>query len=132
MERRPGDNDWVATGIPITPINDAGHEDPYPLATITVVVRAEPRSRETQAVVPVSWEISCDLCHNTAGISTATDILRAHDRLHSTHLEQSKPVMCAQLPRRRGPRRRPGQPGVPNLSRAMHTAHAPRMAAVQP
>jgi hypothetical protein len=124
-----GENDWVATGIPITPINDAGYEDPYQLATISVSAGGT-KAGQTQAVVPVSWEISCDLCHNTPGISTATDILRAHDRLHNTHLEQSKPVMCASCHADVGLGQN-GQAGVSNLSRAMHGAHAPRMGAVQ-
>ena len=81
-------------------------------------------------VVPVSWEIRCDLCHHTAGLSTATDILQAHDRLHGTDLEHSKPVLCA------GCHADPalgltGQAGVPNLSSAMHGAHAARMSVVQ-
>ena len=47
--------------------------------------------------MPVSWEISCDLCHTTPGISVATDILRRHDQLHpevNPPLEQRKPVAC--------------------------------------
>lgn len=126
MTLTPGSNDWIVTGIPITPIEDNGRENPYSLATITVrqggVIKAT-----TQAVVPVSWEISCNICHNAAGISTATDILRAHDRLHGTHLEQSKPVLCAGC-HADVALGAPGQPGVSNLSSAMHSAHAPRMA----
>jgi hypothetical protein len=81
---------------------------------------------KTQAVVPVSWEMSCQLCHNDPGVSTATDILRDHDRLHGTTLEQQKPVMCASC--HADPALgAPGMPGVPNLSSAMHLAHAPRM-----
>jgi hypothetical protein len=119
-----GRNDWAVTGIPVTPIDDEGRENPYPLATITVVKNGL-EVAETQAVVPVSWEISCNLCHNTPGISAATDILRAHDRLHpGLNLESKKPVMCgschAQAPL--------GTTGTPSLSRAMHHSHATRMA----
>jgi len=123
-----GDNDWAATGIPITPILDSGAEDPYPLATVRVIRNGRVAAR-TQAVVPVSWEIRCDLCHNTPGISTATDILRAHDRLHGTSLEAAKPVFCGgchvQAPL--AAYGFTGTPGIPSLSRAMHKAHAPRM-----
>lgn len=119
------EEDWVVTGIPITPLNDAGREDPYPLATITVLEAGKVVAR-TQAVVPVSWEINCNLCHNTAGISVATDILRAHDRLHGTTLESRKPVLCAEC--HADPALgAPGQEGVPTLTSAMHAAHAPRM-----
>lgn len=120
-----GRNDWVVTGVPVTPIEDDGTENPYPLATITVAVGGQD-TVQTQSVVPVSWEISCNLCHNEEGISTATNILRAHDRLHSTKLEQSKPVACGAC------HAQPalgwsGIPGRPSLSRAMHGSHASRM-----
>ena len=124
-----GQNDWVATGIPITPILDSGQEDTYPLATISVVQNGTTVA-QTQAVVPVSWEINCDLCHNTPGISTATDILRKHDQLHGTTLEQSKPVLCASC-HADAALSAAGQPGVETLSRAMHGSHAARMAGIQ-
>lgn len=123
-----GENDWVATGIPITPLNDLMQEDAYQLADVTVQVNGAEVTR-TQAVVPVSWEISCNLCHTTPGISVMTDILRKHDTLHATTLEAGKPVLCA------GCHADPalgaaGQPGVSTMSGAMHTSHAPRMSAV--
>lgn len=118
-----GDNDWFVTGIPITPLDDQGNENPYMLANIVVTKNASTVAA-TKTVVPVSWEISCDLCHMGAGISTATHILRSHDRLHGTQLEQAKPVFCGgchgQAPL--------GTTGTPALSHAMHSAHASRMA----
>lgn len=118
---------FAATGIPLTPIDDTGRENPYPLALVSVERNGAPVGT-TQTVVPVSWEMSCNLCHNTPGVSTATDILRAHDRLHSTDLEHSKPVFCAQC--HADPAvGATGRPGISTLSGAMHTAHAPRMAA---
>lgn len=120
-----GDNDWAATGIPITPIDDRGNLNPYNLATVRVLSGGKAVAA-TQAVVPVSWEISCDKCHNTPGISVATDILRKHDRLHGTHLEQQKPVLCARC--HADPALgTTGAPGVPTMSAAMHTSHAPRL-----
>ena len=121
------ERDWIATGIPLTPVEDSGRENPYPLALVSVEKSSQVVA-QTQAVVPVSWEMSCNLCHNTPGVSTATDILRAHDRLHGTNLENSKPVFCASC------HADPavgsgGAPGVSFLSTAMHGAHAPRMAA---
>jgi hypothetical protein len=121
-----GTNDWSVIGIPVVPVDDTGRENPYPLAIIKVT-RNGAVVAQTQAVVPVSWEMNCNICHKTAGISTATDILRAHDRLHQTTLEQHKPVLCAGC--HADPALGlPGQPGRENLSRAMHNAHAPRMA----
>jgi len=120
---------WEASGIPITPLNDNMQEDPYPLATITVTQNGA-ITAQTQAVVPVSWEISCNLCHNTPGISTAMDILKAHDRLHDTTLATGpKPVACGSC-HVQPPLAAllPGNPNLSTLSSAMHTAHAPRMA----
>jgi hypothetical protein len=116
---------WEVTGIPITPIDDAGRLNPYPLATIDVTGPGG-MTATTVTVVPVSSELSCNLCHNAQGISTATDILRAHDTLHGTSLESQKPVLCASC-HADNALGLPGVPGVPNLSSAMHSAHAPRM-----
>lgn len=120
-----GDNDWAATGIPITPIDDRGRLNPYNLATVQVTVGGKVQT-STQAVVPVSWEINCDKCHTTPGISVATDILRKHDRMHATHLELQKPVLCARC--HADPALgTTGAPGVPTMSAAMHTSHAARL-----
>jgi hypothetical protein len=79
---------FEATGIPITPLTDKLVNDPFQLSSIVVKNKSGKQLAATKAVVPVSWEISCHLCHNTPGISVATDILRAHDRRHGTTLEQ--------------------------------------------
>jgi hypothetical protein len=125
-----GTNDWIASGIPITPINDSGTEDAYQLAKITVNTGSGIVAT-TQAVVPVSWEISCDICHTTPGISVATDILRKHDQLHGTNLENQKPVACGKCHEQPllAPLGLVGQAGVSTLSSAMHNSHASRMGA---
>ncbi len=119
--------DFFAQGLPVTPIDDNGIENPYPLAEL-IAGQQGTTVGVTQTVVPVSWEMSCNICHNTPGISTATDILRDHDRLHATQLEASQPVMCASC-HADNALGAPGVPGISNLSAAMHTAHAPRMGA---
>lgn len=124
-----GSNDWSAVGIPLTPITDAGTEDSYQLATITVRKDGEVVA-QTQAVAPVSWEISCNLCHTSPGITAYTDILQKHDAMHGTTLENEKPVLCA------GCHGDPalglaGDPNVSTLSGAMHSSHASRMNAIQ-
>jgi hypothetical protein len=126
-----GDNDWIAVGIPVTPRMDNGMLNPYPLAKI-VVRESGDELATTQAVVPVSWEISCDLCHTTddadgvADASVAMDILTDHDRMHLTTLADETPVACmdchGQLPL--------GTSGTPLLSHAIHSAHASRMSQV--
>ncbi len=120
-----GAPDFSAVGIPITPLDDSGREVAYNIASITVEQNGVVVAR-TQAVVPVSTEMSCNLCHNTPGVSTATDILRAHDRLHQTNLESRKPVMCAEC-HSDNALGAPGQAGISSLSSAMHTAHASRV-----
>ncbi len=123
-----GQNDWEASGIPLTPIMDNGKLDPYSLSRINVVLNQKTVAT-TSAVVPVSWEISCNLCHNTKGISVATDILRKHDKLHKTKLEASKPVLCASC--HADPALgTTGAKGVKSMSLAMHGSHATRMAPV--
>lgn len=121
-------NDWYALGIPMVPTDDAGRENPYPLALITVTQGATVIAR-TQVVVPVSTEMSCQLCHNTPGISTASAILSKHDQLHATTLMAQRPVLCADC-HSDNALGLPGQPGVSNLSHAMHGAHASRMGSI--
>jgi hypothetical protein len=96
------------------------------LATVTVTNQSGSVVARTQTVVPTSTEMSCFICHDTPGISTALDILRDHDRLHGTTLEEQRPVLCASC-HADNALGLPGQAGIPNLSTAMHTAHAPRM-----
>jgi hypothetical protein len=122
------ERDWDASGIPKVPIDDLGRESPYNLASITVVQNGQIVA-QTRAVAPTSTEMSCNLCHNTPGISTAADILSAHDRLHGTTLMAHRPVACADC-HSDNALGAPGQPGVSNLSSAMHTAHGPRMSAI--
>jgi hypothetical protein len=125
MNPNTGSNDWVVTGIPITPTDDAGRENSYSLATITVT-QGTTLEAQTQAVVPVSTEMSCILCHNRPGISTASDILQRHDELHGTNLMSQRPVLCANC-HGSNALGLPGDPNLHNLSRAMHGAHASRM-----
>lgn len=120
-----GGNDWNVVGVPLTPVNDNGKLQPYQLAKIRVSADGAVLAT-TKAVAPVSWEIHCDYCHNTEGISVAKSILRSHDTLHQTNLEaqsESGPVACmnchAQAPL--------GTTGTPSLSSAIHSAHASRM-----
>jgi Cytochrome c554 and c-prime len=128
-----GGQDWVASGIPLTPILDNGVEDPFQLATVTAEA---PRgaSATTHTVVPVSWEISCDLCHSgLPGTSVAGSILQAHDRLHGTKLVNHTPVACGTCHTQ--PELEPlgivsDDPGNPTLSRAVHHAHALRVEAL--
>ncbi len=126
MTANPADGDWVVTGIPITPVTDLGHFDPFQLSLIKAVQKGKVVG-QTQAVVPVSWEISCNLCHSPApGMTVESDILAKHDKLHGTALMNQKPVLCASC--HADPAlSAAGKPGIKAMSHAMHGAHAPRM-----
>ncbi len=122
--------DWEVTGIPLVPIDDDGRENPYPMATVTVK-QGSTIVGQTQTVVPVSWEMSCFLCHvGEPGETFGMDILKDHDRLHATSLATQTPVFCGSC-HADNALGTPGTPGVPNLSSAMHLAHADRMSAIQ-
>lgn len=121
---RTANKDWAVTGIPITPIRDDGREDAYQLATITAMQGATVLAR-TQAVVPVSWEIGCNLCHGGPSESVGDSVLRLHDQLHQTTLATQRPVNCSTC--HADPALgAPGVPGVSTFSAAMHGAHADR------
>jgi hypothetical protein len=129
MTANPADGDWSVTGIPLTPVTDTGVNNPFQLSAINVT-RNGGAVASTRAVVPVSWEISCNLCHTGGpGVTVESDILMRHDRLHGTRLMSQKPVLCASC--HADPAlSAAGKPGIKPLSIAMHGAHAPRMAAV--
>ncbi len=126
--RPTGQNDWAATGIPVTPLDDNFQLNPYPLAKIDVEVNRTPVAT-TSAVVPVSWEISCNLCHGGRTGNVDDSILRAHDREHGTNLVDSKPVLCARC-HADAALGAPGMVNVKSLSHAMHGSHAARMDSV--
>ena len=127
--------DWAATGIPITPIDDKGNLNPYQLAAITVVSGTK-NVAVTHAVVPVSWEISCNLCHAPGGSGPEVDrdILLRHDARHHTTLAtqaaSGHSVLCAKC-HADAALGTTGVAGVKSMSHAMHASHATRMAPVQ-
>lgn len=135
---RESNIDWVATGIPITPIRDDGTLQPYNLATVTASYNG--MTAMTKTVVPVSWEISCNLCHGLKSTKikgqvlplsgeedkVELDILRKHDKMHKTNLMTQRPVLCAKCHADPALGTN-GVPGVSNMSSAMHMSHATRV-----
>lgn len=104
---------FEAAGIPITPRDDAGAENAYPLLRVTAwsASTAKPLVH-LDAVVPVSQEIDCRGCHATGQIAasagfvrwsraedveiqTKQNILILHDYRSGTELLRSQPVLCA-------------------------------------
>ncbi|MFK5976081.1 MAG: multiheme c-type cytochrome [Sulfurovum sp.] len=92
---------WEAEGIPISPYNDDGTKNYYPLAKIVAKDTAGNILAEVETVLPVSDEMDCKRCHaSTSGndakpssgwvsnIDAEKDyklnILRIHDQKHPT------------------------------------------------
>jgi len=91
---------WIAGGIPVTPRNDDGTYNRYPMVKVVAKdVTSGEILAETTAVLPVSDEMDCRLCHASNGNGTAkpskgwatlsdgekeykTNILRLHDERH--------------------------------------------------
>ncbi len=117
------DNHFIADGIPVVPVNDAGTWNPYQVAEITVKDNSGNTIATTQATVPTSDEINCAKCH-TSGASPFDDILSKHDEEHGTGLVSHKPVLCASC----HPSPALGINTGPQmyLSKALHGSHASR------
>jgi hypothetical protein len=89
---------FQASGIPLTPLNDGGTWTPFQMAVITVTDSSTSVTlAETRTTVPTSEEINCGKCHgNSSDPAVAfTAVLAKHDALSTTHLANSKPVLCA-------------------------------------
>jgi hypothetical protein len=143
---------WVAAeqvfhafGIPITPTDDAGHTNPYPLLRVRATNPATHATLATlDVVVPVSGETDCRNCHVTgqiaaraAGVTWSTNpdtelqaklnVLILHDLRSGTTLLSQQPVLCASchdsppLDLGGAPAPQPGQPA--QMSRVMHAFH---------
>jgi hypothetical protein len=115
------DNHFIADGIPVVPVNDAGTWNPYQVAEITVRDNSGNLLATTRATVPTSDEINCAKCHTSDPFS---DILSKHDTKHGTSLVTSKPVLCAKC----HPSPALGITTGPQmyLSKAIHGSHASR------
>ncbi len=92
--------DWFeGLGIPIIPIDDAGHSNPYPMMRLTAKTTAGAILASCDVVLPVSNEMDCRKCHGSnsgpaaepaAGWVNAANpsrdyrlnILRLHDEKH--------------------------------------------------
>ncbi|MEY3897559.1 MAG: hypothetical protein RLZZ214_3080 [Verrucomicrobiota bacterium] len=92
-------NWFEGLGIPITPIDDAGHTNPYPLVRLTAKNTTGTVLATTDVVLPVSGEMNCRACHSSNSGPAAQpaagwvndphqsrdyrlNILRLHDEKH--------------------------------------------------
>lgn len=134
---------FAAEGIPLTEYSDSAPTAPAPYQMATLIARDATSGVElarTSSVTPVSTEMHCDTCHYDGGVEgirtgrVETNILTLHDRDaaedyppgHTTPLMQRRPVLCAEC-HASAALGKPGLPGVPSLSRAMHDKHADRV-----
>ncbi len=121
--------DWAVLGVPLTPMLDTTAENPCQFAAITVTLNGKKIGAASSPVIPVSWEINCNLCHGSQSVTPAADILAKHDSAHGTNLKNSKPVRCAACHTDTSlGKYGTGVSGMINLSRAIHGSHADRMA----
>jgi len=137
---------WAAEGIPITPRDDAGRDNTYPMMRVTARDRfSRAALAHLDVVVPVAQETDCRACHQTGaqaatggGIawSTVTDtevqskqnILKLHDARRGTNLLGSQPVLCAACHYSpaldlAGAGPQGAQRSLPWFSRALHARH---------
>lgn len=54
---------FIAEGIPITPIDDAGNTNPYPMVKVIARNASGAQIAQARVVLPVSDEMSCAACH---------------------------------------------------------------------
>lgn len=106
MPFQSGLNDFLATGVPMTPYDDNMVMNPYPLLKLVARNAAGQVVASTTPVIPVSAEMACTQCHGSGGSPdarpaggwvygpAATDdrlnILKLHDDHH-----QGSPVFAA-------------------------------------
>lgn len=114
------DNNFLITGIPLTPYQDADlvHESPFQLGLLKLYDGSNNLLATTQAVVPVSNEISCVKtgCH-----ASGQAILDEHGP--EAGFDPSKPpILCASC-HSSNALGTPGTPGLPSLSEAVHSHH---------
>lgn len=92
---------FEAAGVPITPIDDSGQSNPYPLMRLTAKTAGGTVLATTDVVLPVSSEMDCRKCHSSGSGDAAKpaggwvndpnsfrdhrlNILRLHDRHRGT------------------------------------------------
>jgi hypothetical protein len=56
-------NWFEAAGIPITPVDDVGHQNPYPVMRLSARTTTGTLLATTDVVLPVSAEMDCRKCH---------------------------------------------------------------------
>jgi len=103
---------WEAEGIPISPYNDDGTKNYYPLAQIVAKDSAGNVLAEVSTVLPVSDEMDCKRCHASNSVDSAKptlgwvnnpdaqkdykfNILRLHDQNHPTAISDNSVALAS-------------------------------------
>lgn len=118
---------YLASGIPVTPVNDNGGWNPFQVIEVTAKDSGTNAVlAQTRTTIPTSDEINCGKCHGNSTDPTVVfnDILTKHDARQGTHLLSSKPVLCASC--HGSPALGAGSPGSSGvyLSQAIHGFHS--------
>lgn len=149
MDFEPAFGWFTATGIPITPYDDSGRKNYYPMMRIVARDATGAELAATSIVLPVSDEMDCVACHASRGQFTGGDlksaklnILATHDRLnagssYSSALQQAgyrsdgllataqngTPILCARC-HASNALGTAGYSGIPPLTSSIHAYHA--------
>jgi len=141
---------FKAEGVPITPKDDAGLLNRYPLMRLVASEKATGKDvAYLDVVLPVSEETTCSDCHDKGGtatqrtgitwsarldkeVRTRENVLLLHDKMNTTNLMASKPVLCAGCHYSpaldlAGTGPAGAQVGKPTMSSAMHAYHSNKM-----
>ncbi len=137
-------NWWRAEGIPITPYDDQGNKNPYPLFHLVARNGSGAIIAQSDIVLPVSDEMDCTACHGDAA-HYRENILQLHDAkefarnsanyasalaamsykpegLHATAV-QGQPILCAKCHSSEALGTK-SYGAIPALTTSMHSLHA--------
>lgn len=73
---------FEAAGIPITPVDDAGQSNPYPLMRLTAKTTGGTVLATTDVVLPVSSEMDCRACHSSGSGDASAAVDFSSDLIH--------------------------------------------------
>jgi len=81
---------YEAEGLPITPYDDAGNKNFYPMVKVVARDTSGKQLAATQTVLPVSDEMTCKVCHATNAVDAARPPIRGWEFIESDPEKQWK------------------------------------------
>lgn len=134
---------WEAEGIPITPYNDDGTKNYYPMVKVTAKNSSGEVLATAKTVLPVSDEMDCRACHGSDAVTDDAkpaagwvnhadgekdyklNILRLHDQKHPDAVADSASALSAKgYAYENGGLYVTASGGVPILCASCHTSNA--------